>query len=179
MIAHKVGGALLVPFYVLTIVACSSSPASSPVHTYHLGEKAVASPLTYTVFDTQWLTHIGEGTQAKVPTNRYFVIRLSIWNGGSGEVLVPAMSLHDDRGQSYPELTDAEGVPNWIGYLRRIKANETLQGNIVFDVPPGRYVLQMSDPSEERRARVDLPLKFAEPNPIPVPLSEDKLSPNR
>ncbi len=141
-----------------------------PVRTYPMGDRVTLGHLVYTVFETQWLTQIGEGPSARVPQQRFFLVRMSITNSGAEEVLAPNLMLIDDSGQSHAELSNGEGVPKWIGYLRPIKPAESAQGDLLFDVPPKHYKLRISDEGEQILAMVDIPLSFGEETPeVPVP----------
>jgi hypothetical protein len=133
-----------------------------------MGERAQAGQVIFTVFENRWMPQLGSGTTARIPTNRFFVLRLSIVNSGGNETIAPPLTLIDDSGQRYPELSDGEGVPQWIGYLRRLKAADTLTGNIVFDVPARHYKLEISDEADERKALIDIPLSF-NTDQIPMP----------
>jgi hypothetical protein len=67
-------------------------------------------------------------------------------------------------------LSNGEGVPHWIGFLRQVKPAQAAQGNMVFDVPPRRYKLHLKDESGERTGLVDIPLSFGPEMPeISVP----------
>jgi hypothetical protein len=160
-----------VPFWCATGLAavllsgCSSEPAKPPLKQYNMGEKVPVGHLSYTIFETQWLTHLGEGAAQRVPQNRFFLIRLSVVNGGSGDAAIPNMTLEDDKGQKYDELSNGEGVPQWVGYLRTAHPADALQGNVVFDVPPGHYKLTMADEDQSHAARVDIPLSFGAETP--------------
>jgi len=142
---------------------CSSEPPASML-TYQLGDKAPVGRLTYTVFETQWVTHFGDGVNARLPQNRFFLVRLSAVNGGSSDTIIPNATLQDDNGHTYQELSDGEGVPQWIGYLRSAKAADFVQGNIVFDAPPAHYKLKLTD-GESHGALVDIPLSFGAETP--------------
>ena len=88
-----------------------------------MGEKVQLGKLSYTVFETQWLTHLGEGPPARVPQNRFFLVRFSATNSGSDELDRP--QLHGRRtikGNVYEELPNGDGVPQWAGYLRSRQA---------------------------------------------------------
>jgi len=140
---------------------CSpSTPAAEHPFTYNLGERAPAGRLTYTVFETRWMTHLGEGLDARVPQNRFLVIRMSAVNGGSTEASIPDFTIQDDHGNSFDELSDGIGVPQWVGYLRSARPTDFLEGNIVFDAPPAHYRLQMADETGKQKVLVDLPLNF-------------------
>ncbi|HLH19352.1 MAG TPA: DUF4352 domain-containing protein [Bryobacteraceae bacterium] len=146
------------------LVGCSSQPAAPPMSTYGLGERAPVGHLTYTVFETQWVTHFGDGVDARLPQNRFFLIRLSAVNGGSSDAIVPNFTIEDDKGHVYQELSDGEGVPQWIGYLRSAKPADFVQGNIVFDAPPAHYKLKLTD-GQQHAAIVDIPLSFGAETP--------------
>jgi len=102
---------------------------SFPVRTYALGERIALGHLVYVVFETQWLTQIGEGADARVPQHRFFLVRLSTVNSLGADVIVPNLVLEDDSGNTYPELSSGEGVPQYIGYLRNVKPAQSAQGS--------------------------------------------------
>jgi hypothetical protein len=157
--------AALVAVAVSLLTACSRSEKSYPVRTYALGERVDLGHLVYTVFETQWLTHIGDGPDGRIPQNRFFLIRMSATNGLGADVMVPNVSIEDDSGTSYPELSDGEGVPQWIGFLRNVRPAESAQGNLVFDAPPRHYKLKLADETGERIAYIDIPLSFSAETP--------------
>ena len=67
-------------------------------------------------------------------------------------------------------MSDGESVPQWVGYVRRIKPADTLNGNVVFDVPARHYRLEVADEMDEKKAIVDIPLSFnTEEVPLQVP----------
>jgi len=147
------------------LLAGCSGPVKPPIMQYNMGEKVPVGHLSYTVFETQWLTHLGEGSAARVPQNRFFLIRLSAVNGGSNDAAIPTLTLEDDKGHKYEELSNGEGVPQWIGFLRTARPADSVQGNIVFDVPPGHYKATMTDEDQSHAARVDIPLSFGAETP--------------
>ncbi len=139
---------------------CSSEPASTPLRTYGMGEKVLAGRLTYTVFETQWMTHLGEGLDARVPQNRFLLIRMSAVNGGSSDANIPNFSIVDDNGNSFDEMSEGNDVPQWMGYLRSAHPADFVEGNIVFDAPPAHYKLRLADDTGTHKALVDMPLNF-------------------
>lgn len=140
-----------------------------------MGEKVQLGKLVYTVYEGQWLTQLGEGTGARIPGNRYFLIRVSVANTGSGESMVPNMSITDDNGNTCQELSSGDGVPQWIGFLRTARPNQALQGNVVFDCAPRTYKLRMSSENEKTSALVEIPLSFGTETPeLPVPETTQK-----
>jgi hypothetical protein len=159
---------LLTSVALLALSACSHD-SPSPTRAYALGQKAEAGHLVYTAYEGQWLPQIGEGTSARVPQHRFFEIRLSATNTGAADAIVPNATLEDDSGHTYEELSDGNGVPSWLGFVRRAKAGETLLGMILFDVPPQHCTLRVSDESGERGALIDIPLSFSAPPGMPAP----------
>jgi hypothetical protein len=157
------------------LTACSSGDSKPATRTFNMGEKAEAGHLVYTVFETQWLTQIPQDPTPRIPQHRFFLIRLSALNGAGGEVLVPNMTLIDDKGNSYEELSNGDGVVQWIGYVRKVKPAESLQGNVVFDVAPKHYKLRVTDEDGERAVLIDIPLDFGASTPsVPVPGEGEK-----
>jgi hypothetical protein len=155
-------------------VSCTSTPTYA-VRTYRMGDRVQLGPLIYIAFDSQWLTHAGDGASARIPDQRFFVVRLSATNSGSAAVEVPPLTISDQDGKEYTELTNGDQVPQWIGMLRSLKPAESLQGNIVFDCPPRRYKLKISDPEGRRTALIDIPLTFgSESVDIPSPELPEK-----
>jgi hypothetical protein len=158
----------------LFLGGCSSTPATQPPSTFLLGEKVQLGRLSYTVFETQWLTHLGDGPTPRIPENRFFLIRMGAVNGGSQDLPVPNLTIEDDKGKSYDELSNGEGVPQWAGYLRTVKPADTVQGNILFDAPAGRYKLKLRDETSTVFAFVDIPLSFGSETPDVVTPGEKK-----
>ena len=133
------------------------------VRVYDEGTKVELGHLIYTVFETQWLPQIGTGENARVPRNRFFLVRLSAVNSGSEEMDVPNLTLKDDQGHIVEESSDGEGVPQWIGYVRRVRPADSISGNIIFDADPKHYQIRLTDEDGEKSALVDLPLNFSAP----------------
>jgi len=161
------------------LISCGSSTGgNSVIPAYAMGERAQAGPIIYTVFETRWLPQLGPEVSARVPKNRFFLLRVSMVNSGSADALAPALNLIDDNGQRYPEMSDGEGVPQWVGYVRRIKPADTLTGNVVFDVPAQHYKVEVTDEMEDKKATVDLPLNFNQDQvPLTTSLGERPVSP--
>jgi hypothetical protein len=154
----------------LVLVGCSSTPTTPPPSTYLLGEKVQLGTISYTVFETQWLTHLGDGPTPRIPDNRFFVVRMAAVNGGSQDTAVPNLTVEDDKGKAYDEISNGEGVPQWAGYLRTVHPADSVQGNILFDAPPAHYKLRLWDETHTRSAYVDIPLSFGSETPdIPTP----------
>ena len=155
----------------LISVSCSrEGQAAFPVRTVAMGDRAEVGHLIYQVFETRWETQLPQEPTPRVPKNRFFLVRLSALNNAGNEVMLPTLSLQDDAGNLYEELNNGEGVPQWTGFLRQIKPADTIQGNVVFDVPPKHYKLRVTDENGERVGLVDIPLNFnAETPEVPIP----------
>ena len=136
-----------------------------PVRTYQMGEKVTLGPFIYNVFETQWLTQLGDEVTPRLPQHRFFVVRVSILNSGGTELMGPNLSVVDDSGKVYEELSNGDGVPQWIGYLRQFKPADSSTGNLVFDAPPRRYKLRVLDETGERAALIEIPLSFNAESP--------------
>ncbi len=163
---------------ILFLNSCGSRKDSAKV--FDLGARVETGHLIYTVFETQWLPQIGAGDTARVPKSRFFLVRLSAVNSGSEDLMVPNMTLEDDQGNSVEELSDGDQIPQWIGYVRKVKPADSITGNIVFDAEPKHYRLKVTDEDGEKFALVDLPLNFnAEAPQVPTPQSQLPDSPVR
>jgi hypothetical protein len=150
----------------LWLAACSKE-TPDPVS---MGERVNVGHIVYIAFDTQWLSQIGEGPDARIPQNRFFLVRMSATNKGAGDVMVPNLSVEDDSGHRYPELSTDVGAPHWIGVLRNVKPSESTQGNVVFDAPPRHYKLKVTDENGDHIAYIDIPLSFGADAPeMPIP----------
>ena len=147
-----------------------SGDRAFPVRTYNMGENVTLGHIVYVVYETQWLTHIGEGADARVPQHRFFLVRMSALNNSSSDIIVPNFIVEDDSGNTYPELSSGEGVPQYIGYLRNVKPGDAQRGNALFDAPPRHYKMKITDETGEKAAYVDIPLSFAQDTPdLPMP----------
>ncbi len=138
-----------------------------PVHVYRMGERVQVGPFIYNVFEATWLPQLGEPMQARQPARRFLMVHLSVTNSDAQELSVPALSLVDDAGYVHTETFDGRNVPAWLGLIRRLKPADTLEGNILFDVQPKSYKLKLDDDSDpERRAMVEMPLRFGLEEPV-------------
>jgi hypothetical protein len=148
----------------LALTGCSAVSSSEP-RPYAMGDRIQLGRLVYTVFETRWLTQLGEGPAARIPQNRFFLIRMTVGNTGPGEILLPNLSIEDDQGNSYPELSEGEGVPQFVGVLHPVTAAQPAAGNVLFDAPPQHYRLRLWDQENQHSALVDIPLSFRAETP--------------
>jgi hypothetical protein len=159
---------------VFGLAACSPKDEEPAMRTYQMGERVLMGHLIYTVFERQWMPEIGSGLDARIPQNRFYLLRISVMNSGGADAIVPTISLVDDAGATFPEIENGEGVPDFIGSLRQVAPAETAQGNLIFDVRPKHYKLKVSDEDGRQAALVDLPLTFDPDTPdVTTPLDTD------
>src|SRR5512132_428352 len=80
-------------------ISCSSSAGGNSVTpNYSMGERAQAGQLIFTVFENRWMPQLGSGATARIPANRFLLLRLSIVNSGSKDAIAPPLTLIDDNG---------------------------------------------------------------------------------
>jgi hypothetical protein len=152
------------------LAGCSRTEPPQPVRTYNLGEKVTVGKIIYTIFETQWMTQLHQQPVPRVPQHRFLIVRLTAANSGASDLMIPNLTIEDDQGNTYPELSNGEAVPQWIGFLRTVRPVEAAQGNIVFDAPPRHYKLRLTDEDGENPSLVDLPLTFGAETPdVPLP----------
>jgi len=162
--------ALLAGFAALLLLTSCSGFRDTSVKVFDMGTRVETGHLAYTVFETEWLPQIGSGDTARVPKTRFFLIRLSAQNVGSEDLDVPNVTLVDDKGGTVDELQDGDQVPQWIGFVRKVKASDSISGNLIFDAEPKHYRLRVTDENGEKPALVDIPLNFnADIPPVALP----------
>jgi len=165
--------ALSLNLTLCTLLAGCSAMESARTKVYQMGERAEVGTLTYTVVEAEWRMDLGQDPQVRMPRSQFLLVRVSATNGGANESAIPAMELISSSGESYAELQNGEGVPEWLGLLRRVQAAETSVGRVVFDAPRGDYRLRVSDdsfdPSQVKLALIEIPLRYATGTSLPVP----------
>jgi len=114
------------------------------------------------VSDSKWALGLGESVAPRIPANRFLILNVTAVNSGPQPVNIPTFSLVDDNGQIYQELGNGEGVPNWMGVVRRVRPADSIQGAILFDVPQRQFKLRVAD-EEDHFAFVNIPLTLSEP----------------
>jgi hypothetical protein len=144
----------------LLLAGCSRVPARK-TSIYQTGDRAPVDKLNYSIVDTQILTRLGEDSSVRTPRDRFYVIEFSVFNSGTQDAAIPALTLVDDAGNTYNELADGSGVARWLGVVRHVAANQTETGTVVFDAPASHYKLKLTDDTDSDDVFVDLPLSFA------------------
>lgn len=159
-----------VALLLMLTIGCASGVLKGPIH--KMGELTTVGPVIYNVLETNWADELGGAMGRELPKHRFLLIRLTVTNSGNRDVAVPLLSLEDEQGHSYRELSKVEGVPNWLGLLRVLQPASHLQGVIVFDVPPMDYRLRVTDCGDlenEKTALIEIPLTFGGPQPVEPP----------
>lgn len=140
-------------------------PGTVQAAEYNIGDRVQVGPLVYHVMEADWSTQLGEFPSARMPERKFLLIRLSVTNSGGETVTIPQAEVENSRGESYQELTDGAGVPDWLGLLRSLSPAATEQGVIAFDVPSNAYRLRLTDGGDLEHARVayvKIPLSFGQ-----------------
>lgn len=140
---------------------------------FQVGEKVPVGGAIYTVLESEWVAELDPGSaMGRTPKHRFLVVHIGINNAGSKELNLPLLNAVDSTGQDHLEVSEGQGVVEWLGLLRPLNPTESKDGRIVFDVPPGTYNLRLSDggdPENERTALVALPAP-AKGGPMDSPL---------
>jgi len=134
-----------------------------------MGEKVLVGPLTYSVIDATWKSELGQGYQVRTPSQRFLLLNLSVTNGGHQDASLPLLQLEGANGATFQELTNGDGVDQYLGILRNIAPAETLQGRVIFDVPLTSYRLRLvdgGDPAFEKFAWVQIPFNLNTETPL-------------
>ena len=148
-------------FLPLLLIATGCLKPALPPQYHPMGERAQMGIFSVIASETVWSNGFGEGPAAHTPTHRFLAVKLTIVNSGANETLVPAFRLLDSAGKTYEEVQDAQGFPGWLGYLRKLKPADTLDGVVLFDAPPHSYDLAMEEDSGQLSlVRISLPLRF-------------------
>ena len=154
---------------IVSISGCAHASVEAPKEnipnlTYQMGQGVQLGTLTYNVMETSWKSQLGGGPAARIPKNRFLLVKLTITNGGGQTSAIPEMALLNAAGHSFLEMTEGvESVPKWLGVLRNLAPVRTDEGIVVFDVPLGAYKLQVSDGGEigsEKKALIEIPLQL-------------------
>lgn len=159
----------------LALAGCANKQAETRVE-FQMGERANVGPLTYNVVETAWRSQLGSQFNMRFPQRRFLLVTISVTNGGGKEISVPLFTLEDEKGKTYQELDNGEGVDNWFGLLRNLEAAQTQQGRLLFDVPLGSYKLCVTDggdPGSEKIAWIELPLRMDTDTGVDTPMPSD------
>ncbi len=121
-----------------------------------LGEDARVGLFTYRVLAAQWQDQIGRGARAAAPDARFYVVYLTVANNGAEPLPFPRARLMDAAGKEYEESPKARERGIGLGSLQAMSPGFTINGSLIFDVPPGAYTLILSD-GNKGEALIPLP----------------------
>ncbi len=167
--SRRFPGLVALLFPALLLSGCSNASVQTPKEsisgvTYQMGQGVQLGTLTYNVLETNWKSQLGGGPSARIPKNRFLLVKLTITNGGGQTSAIPEMALLNAAGRGFQEMTEGvESVPKWLGVLRNLAPVQTEEGIVVFDVPLGAYKLQVNDGGEigsEKKALIEIPLQL-------------------
>jgi hypothetical protein len=136
-------------------------PASK--RAFPLGSAVVVGPLTYSALEVEWRDSLDGQFGQRLPKNRWMLVRMTVTNGGGADQTCPLLTVVDSKGETYLEDDKGEGVRQWLGLIRILKPAETLEGSILFDVPPGAYTLRVTtggDPEREVTSNIEIPFRL-------------------
>ncbi len=149
---------------LLAFCGCRKTPGAERT-SYRMGDRVQVGTLIYNVLEADWKSQLGDGPAARVPKDRFLVLRVTVTNGGGRQASVPSFTIEDDRGRTFGEETSGEGVLQWLGVIRRIDPAQTDDGRILFDAPPASYKLHVSDETDltqtqEKFSLIRIPLNL-------------------
>lgn len=143
------------------LVGCGPS-GSGTESVVPMGSTVAVGNLKYTVFQTEWREALDGTTGPRSPQHRFLLVTLSVENTGTQEAGIPLLRLVDSSDAAHEELSNGEGVQDWLGYLRTAQPGASERGVILFDVPPAGYKLRVSsggDLEDEKTAVIDIPYR--------------------
>lgn len=145
----------LVPF----LPACNIRPQANR-WPFQIGDLVVCGKLNYTVLEVEYKSQLGSGPIAQLARNIFIAIRMQITTSVAG-TFMPLLRLESEKEEFIGELDNASGLEGWLGSLRRLEPGTTEIGWIVFDTPPGKYGLWLSDGvlEDEKKAAVLIPVQ--------------------
>jgi hypothetical protein len=151
----------------LCVFLSGCSLTGSGIKVYQMGQRAEVGSIVYTLLEARWMAQLGAAAGARIPRHRFLLLRVSVTNGSPQKVAIPLMALIAPGDEVYNELTEGEGVSDWLGMLRDLEPVESVTGWVLFDAPRGNYRLRVSDdafePEAVRAALIDVPLRFEAP----------------
>jgi hypothetical protein len=144
------------------LAGCGGKPVT-PV--FQMGERAEIGQFVYSVLEARWVQQLGSGPSPRLPRASFLLLRVSGTNSSTRNFTVPQLVLVASTKEEHPELTDGEGVADWIGLLRGVEPLETKTRWVLFDVPRADYRLRVADdafdPADAKTALIEVPIRLA------------------
>jgi|WetSurMetagenome_2_1015567.scaffolds.fasta_scaffold138337_2 hypothetical protein len=153
----------------LVVAACCTQLAScgrTPVTpVYQMGERAEIGSFVYSVLEARWVQQLGEEPSPRLPKASFLLLRVSATNGSTRDFTIPQMVLVAPTREEHSELSEGEGVADWMGIIRGVEPLETKTRWVLFDVPPADYRLRVADdafdPADAKTALIEVPIRLA------------------
>lgn len=146
----------------LLLAGCGGSGASTV--NAKLGEAIALGGIEHTILGAEWRTSIGQGTESRVPSQQFLVLKLAVANKDSATAEIASLRLVAANGQEYEELADGSGLPDWLGLVRSLSPRESRQGTVLFDAPRAVYTLKLTehtiDGDDANVALVEIPIRM-------------------
>lgn len=175
MMRRTVGGVMVSSVALILILWGCSGRTQRDTSVYRMGERVHAGGLSYTIFEAEWLTQLGSLPAPRLPQKRFLLVKVNITNGGATETIVPGITLEGPNGELYTELTEGDGVGDWLPPFRRLSPAETREGRIIFDAPPNAYQLRVKEDTDfskesatQNSALIDVPLSLPGATAVPA-----------
>lgn len=151
------------------LAGCGRKPATPVVR---MGERAEIGSFVYSVLEARWARQLGEGPSPRLPRSSFLLLRVSATNGSPRNFSIPQLTLVASSGEEYQELSEGEGVTDWIGLMRDVEPLETKTRWVLFDVPRADYRLRVADdafdPADAKTALIEVPVRLiAASDPMP------------
>ena len=146
-----------------TLVLAGCQRSAAPERVGAMGAPLAVGQLTYTAVETEWRDSIESSTGPRIPKNRFLLVNVTVLNASAEQKAAPLLQIVDAKGDVHPEISEGDGVPDWMGYLRLLQPRESRSGRLLFDVPQGACKLRVSsggDPETEQTALIEIPLQF-------------------
>jgi hypothetical protein len=143
------------------LASCAHKPATPA---FQMGERAEIGSFVYSVVEARWAQQLGDGPSPRLPRSGFLLLRVSLTNGSARNFSIPQLALVASTNEEFPELSDGEGVADWMGLLRDVEPLETKTKWVVFDVPRGDYRLRVADdafdPADAKTAWIEVPIRL-------------------
>jgi hypothetical protein len=107
---------------------------------YGIGQNVSVGYWTYRCLGVRWQRSIG----SEYADARFLVVDLVIGNNDKTASSLPPMKLLDEHDREYDESSKSIFLERSFGTLKSLNPGVYSRGYVVFDVPPGKYVLKVS-----------------------------------
>jgi hypothetical protein len=119
--------------------------ATQAAATHHrLGESISVGYWTYRCSSADWRSSIGSEYTRQYPDASFLVVNLGIRNNDRTASVLPPLKLVDAQGREYEESSKGIFLQKSFGMLKSVNPGVTSDGDVVFDVPQGQYMLKVS-----------------------------------